>query len=67
MLKKRSYRGFSPEFRREAIKRVCDEGMTDMQPVKNSVSVPDSSAAGETNCIFSAQMRSQGKEKTVSS
>ena len=29
MTKKRSYRRYSPEFKREAIKRACDEGMTD--------------------------------------
>lgn len=29
MVKKRSYRRYSPEFKREAIKRACEEGITD--------------------------------------
>jgi len=29
MTKKKSYRRYSPEFKREAIKRACEEGVTD--------------------------------------
>jgi transposase-like protein len=29
MATKKSYRRYSPEFKREAIKRACEEGMTD--------------------------------------
>ena len=29
MTTKKSYRRYSPEFKREAIKRACEEGVTD--------------------------------------
>ena len=61
MTNKKSYRRYSPEFKREAIKRACEEGVTDAAVSKNWVSVPDNFGDGETSCICWAQTRFQDK------
>ena len=65
MTTKKSYRRYSPEFKREAIKCACEEGVTDVASARSRVSVPASSGAGETSCTCGAKMRSLVKAEAV--
>ena len=50
MTKRKRYKRYSPEFKREALKRASEEGVRQMSSsVKSSTSVPGNCVDGEMN------------------